>query len=101
MILLEAGRLGWGASGRNGGQAIPGWRKGANELIAQFGRARAKRLFEFALDARTLTLTSTEPGTEGTRTFKLHLQDKCGRDLPRCIDDYDCVAGWCVADRDF
>ncbi len=56
VILLEAGRIGWGASGRNGGQAIPGWRKGANELIAQFGRARAKRLFEFALDARTLTL---------------------------------------------
>lgn len=56
VILLEAGRIGWGASGRNGGQMIPGWRKGAGELIARFGRARAKTLFELALDARTLTV---------------------------------------------
>ncbi|MGD9814783.1 MAG: NAD(P)/FAD-dependent oxidoreductase [Hyphomonadaceae bacterium] len=56
VVLLEAGRVGWGASGRNGGQMIPGWRKGAVELIARFGRARAKTLFELALDARTLTL---------------------------------------------
>jgi gamma-glutamylputrescine oxidase len=56
VILLEAGRIGWGASGRNGGQMIPGWRKGASELISRFGRARAKTLFELALDARTLTV---------------------------------------------
>ena len=31
VVLLEAGRIGWGASGRNGGQMIPGWRKGAAE----------------------------------------------------------------------
>lgn len=56
VILLEAGRIGWGASGRNGGQMIPGWRKGAVDLIAHFGRARAKTLFEMALAARTMTL---------------------------------------------
>ncbi len=56
VVLLEAGRIGWGASGRNGGQIIPGWRKGANDLIARFGEERAKALFELALEARTLTL---------------------------------------------
>ncbi len=56
VILLEAGRIGWGASGRNGGQMIPGWRKGAGDLIATYGRDHAKRLFELALDARALTL---------------------------------------------
>lgn len=56
VILLEAGRIGWGASGRNGGQMIPGWRKDAAELIARFGREQAKPLFELALDARALTL---------------------------------------------
>ena len=56
VILLEAGRIGWGASGRNGGQAIPGWRKSATELVSRFGRERAKLLFELALDARSLTL---------------------------------------------
>jgi gamma-glutamylputrescine oxidase len=56
VVLLEAGKIGWGASGRNGGQMIPGWRKGAGELIAAYGRERAKALFELALAARALTL---------------------------------------------
>lgn len=60
VVLLEAGRIGWGASGRNGGQMIPGWRKGAAELIATFGEARAKTLFELSLEARALTLERIE-----------------------------------------
>ncbi|MFT3728937.1 MAG: FAD-binding oxidoreductase [Terricaulis sp.] len=56
VILLEAGRIGWGASGRNGGQMIPGWRKGAGELVQRFGEGKAKQLFDLALEARTLTL---------------------------------------------
>jgi gamma-glutamylputrescine oxidase len=56
VVLLEAGRIGWGASGRNGGQMIPGWRKGASDLIARYGRNQAKALFDLALEARTLTL---------------------------------------------
>src|SRR5262245_31805117 len=56
VALVEAGRLGWGASGRSGGQLIPGWRKGAAELIAAFGRERAKALFALSLEARELTL---------------------------------------------
>jgi gamma-glutamylputrescine oxidase len=56
VILLEAGRIGWGASGRNGGQMIPGWRKGAAELVARYGEAHARTLFSLALEARTLTL---------------------------------------------
>lgn len=56
VILLEGGRVGWGASGRNGGQMIPGLRKGAVELVAAFGAERARRLFELALEARSLVL---------------------------------------------
>ena len=56
VVLLEAERIGWGASGRNGGQMIPGWRKGAAELVKSIGDAHAKALFDLALEARTLTL---------------------------------------------
>ncbi len=56
VVLLEGGRIGWGASGRNGGQIIPGLRKGAVELIAAYGAERARALFELALEARTLVL---------------------------------------------
>ena len=56
VVLLEGGRIGWGASGRNGGQLIPGLRLGAHELVARFGRDEARRLFDLALEARRLVL---------------------------------------------
>lgn len=56
VALLEGGRVGWGASGRNGGQIIPGLRKGAAELIAAYGPERARALFDLALEARALVL---------------------------------------------
>jgi gamma-glutamylputrescine oxidase len=56
VILLEAGRIGWGASGRNGGQMIPGWRKGVVDLIARFGATKARALFDLSLEARALVL---------------------------------------------
>src|ERR1700722_12550248 len=52
VILLEGGRIGWGASGRNGGQMIPGLRKDAAELVALYGRERGRALFDLAQEAR-------------------------------------------------
>jgi len=56
VVLLEGGRIGWGASGRNGGQMIPGLRKGAVGLVNAFGRERARALFDLSLEARELVL---------------------------------------------
>ena len=55
--LLEARTIGFGASGRNGGQAIPGWRKGIIELSAMFGPERARALFSLAMTARKAVLS--------------------------------------------
>jgi gamma-glutamylputrescine oxidase len=44
VVLLEAERIGWAASGRNGGQMIPGLRWSAPELVEQFGEDHARRL---------------------------------------------------------
>lgn len=46
VILVEAESVGFGASGRNGGQLIPGLRWTASELEADFGRERADALFD-------------------------------------------------------
>lgn len=54
VVVLEGGRVGWGASGRNGGQVIPGLRKGATELIRLYGVERARALLDLAFEARTL-----------------------------------------------
>lgn len=56
VLLLEAGRIGWGASGRNGGQIIPGWRKGAAELVKLYGEPRARLIFDLSLRARDIVL---------------------------------------------
>ena len=52
VTLLEQSRLGWGASGRNGGQAHVGMRRDQEWLEQHVGLADARRLWEFALNAR-------------------------------------------------
>lgn len=51
VILIEAKRIGWGASGRNGGQMIPGTRWSAVDLVRKFGRDHAKKLIELGMEA--------------------------------------------------
>ena len=53
VVLLEQSRLGWGASGRNGGQAHVGMRREQDWLERTVGEADARRLWQLALDART------------------------------------------------
>lgn len=60
VALLEAGRIGWGASGRNGGQLIPGWRKGATELVERYGAERARLIFDLSLRARDVVLAHAQ-----------------------------------------
>ncbi|WP_246696343.1 FAD-binding oxidoreductase [Mesorhizobium sp. SARCC-RB16n] len=56
VVLVEGGRVGWGASGRNGGQMIVGLCKTACELVKLLGRERARALFDLALEAWGLVL---------------------------------------------
>ena len=48
VVLLESQRIGWGASGRNGGQMIPGMRWGAADLAAKFGDDQTRELVGLA-----------------------------------------------------
>lgn len=51
VVLLEAERIGWGASGRNGGQCSVGQRKSQDDLEAAFGKDEARRLWDLSLEA--------------------------------------------------
>ena len=52
VVLLEAERVGWGASGRNGGLIGSGQRKDALELEEHFGYKASKALWDIAEDAK-------------------------------------------------
>jgi gamma-glutamylputrescine oxidase len=54
VVLLEAHRAGWGASGRNGGQLISGQRRDPDEMAARYGLATARRLYTLGEDAKAL-----------------------------------------------
>ena len=51
VVVLEAQRIGWGASGRNGGQALVGYGCEVDELERQLGRDDARHLFDWSRDA--------------------------------------------------
>ncbi|OYY68356.1 MAG: FAD-dependent oxidoreductase [Sphingomonadales bacterium 17-56-6] len=51
VVLLEAQTIGFGASGRNGGQLIPGLRWSMQEIDAEFGREQAQAIFDLAWSA--------------------------------------------------
>jgi len=52
VVLLEAERIGFGASGRNGGLIGSGQRKDVIEMEAQFGLDRSREFWQFAEDAK-------------------------------------------------
>jgi glycine/D-amino acid oxidase-like deaminating enzyme len=54
-LLLEAEEPGFGASGRNGGQVIPGLKYDPDELVAMFGPERGERLAEIVGGAAGFT----------------------------------------------
>jgi len=51
VAIVEASRIGWGASGRNGGQMIIGFPCGMQRLKGVMGQERAKRMFDASREA--------------------------------------------------
>jgi gamma-glutamylputrescine oxidase len=51
VALLDGERVGWGASGRSGGQAIFGFGTDIGKIAAQVGPENARRLWEVSIEA--------------------------------------------------
>jgi gamma-glutamylputrescine oxidase len=54
VTLLEAERIGWGASGRSGAQAIFGVAAGQDKLTALIGAADSRRIWDMSIEALAL-----------------------------------------------
>ncbi len=64
VILFEAEYIGFGASGRNGGQLIPGLRWTASELEGALGREQADALFELCWQQNPVTARIAKHGID-------------------------------------
>lgn len=51
VVLLEAERVGWGASGRNGGQVCQGHNMDHEDMIQKVGREKADALWDMSLES--------------------------------------------------
>ena len=60
VVLLDAQRVGWGASGRNGGQAGADQRVDQETLETMLGDVQAKRLFDLGLESIATVKTLIE-----------------------------------------
>jgi glycine/D-amino acid oxidase-like deaminating enzyme len=67
VCVLEASEPGWGASGRNGGQVIPGFKWDPDELVAKFGAEDGERLVSLAGEAPDKVFELIASTTSGVR----------------------------------
>jgi gamma-glutamylputrescine oxidase len=99
VVLLEARRIGWGASGRNGGFVSAGFAEGLKRIVRRVGLEQARRLFELSVEganyvrARVAELDPTVhmgngwivalryPGREAQRNYVDMLARDFGHDL--------------------
>jgi gamma-glutamylputrescine oxidase len=56
VIVLEAQQVGWGASGRSGGQAIFGYGCDQHKITAMIGLEDSRKLFDFSLEGLRIIL---------------------------------------------
>lgn len=54
VVVLEGKRVGWGASGRNGGQICTGYSCGMEKIERWMGREDARRLFDMAEESKAI-----------------------------------------------
>lgn len=54
VVLVEAHRIGWGASGRNGGFVAKGYAAGHGELAGKLGLEHARKLVDLTKESRNL-----------------------------------------------
>lgn len=55
VIVVDAHRVGFGASGRNGGQVGTGWNWDQRDLVRKIGASDARKLWDLTVEAKALT----------------------------------------------
>lgn len=62
VVGLDAGRVGWGAAGRNGGFLLAGLAPFYHDAVERFGRARARTMYALTMEELERIATETPAG---------------------------------------
>lgn len=98
VAVLDAQHIGFGASGRSGGQCNPMWRATPNELAKKIGDGCAARLIDTTLEAANALFFDIERygidcDAEQTGWVQAAHCGSTGRDLQRLADAWNDVGG--------
>ncbi|MBC8037490.1 MAG: FAD-binding oxidoreductase [Rhizobiales bacterium] len=95
VLVLETRTVGYGASGRNGGQVCTGFSSGQGKIEAQLGKADARKCFELAEESKALLKDRIERHAIDCdlRWGYLHVIPKARQmdDLQAWKDEYDAL----------
>ena len=85
VVGVEAGRVGWGAAGRNGGFLLAGLARFYHDAVASYGRARASALYELTLRELDHIATETPVGVSRHGSLRIAKSEEeladCARQL--------------------
>jgi len=98
VVVLEAKRVGWGASGRNGGQICTGYNQSVETIGGWVGRDDARKLWDLAEEARRLLIDTVNRHGIGCGLTLGYLY---GGMKPRHLDDLKAMqAEWQALGRE-
>ena len=88
VVGLEAGRVGWGAAGRNGGFLLAGLAPFYHDVVERFGRERARAMY--ALTMKELDRIAGETPAGVSRHGSLRIAESAG-ELADCERQYEAM----------
>ena len=86
VVGLEAGRVGWGAAGRNGGFLLAGLAPFYHDAVARFGRERARALYALTLRELDDIASETPVGVSRHGSLRIAESDEELADCARQLD---------------
>ena len=88
VVGLEAGRVGWGAAGRNGGFLLAGLAPFYHDAVERYGRERARAMYALTMQELDRIATETPAGVSRQGSLRIAESDE---ELADCTHQYDAM----------
>src|SRR5690348_18448080 len=86
VVGVEAGRVGWGAAGRNGGFLLAGLAPFYHDVVEHFGRERARAMYALTMEELDRIATETPAGVSRHGSLRIAESDEELADCERQFD---------------